>query len=148
MDRSNRAKAIAGLRKAREKIEKGSSVVFFAEGTRSSSGKLLPFKSGGFLLALRTRTPIVPITIRGSGAILPKGDWRIREGDIEVIVNEPVLTDAFHRRDLSVLVNLVRQVMESSLKQRPISPVNETGGAEVVAASEVVLERGGSNGFA
>ena len=91
-----------------------SSIVVFPEGTRSSSGKLLPFKRGGFLLALKTRIPIVPIIIEGSGAILPKGDWRIRDGEIEVVVGAPIAIDSY-TRDLSALLNRVRAVMESGL---------------------------------
>ncbi len=118
VDRSNRLKAMASFRKAKEKIEGGISVVLFPEGTRSPSGELLPFKRGGFVLAVRTQTPIVPITINGSGAILPKGDWRIRGGEIEVIVSEPVHVDQYRPGNLRSLLNHVRGIMESHFRHR------------------------------
>lgn len=117
VDRSNRAKAMASLRKARERIEGGISVVVFPEGTRSADGQLLPFKRGGFVLAVKTQTPIVPITINGSGTILPRGDWRIRGGEIEVIVSEPVPLDRYHAGNIRGLLSHVRTLIESHYRQ-------------------------------
>ena len=90
VDRSDRMDALGSLKKAKERMKGGISLVIFPEGTRSGDGHLLPFKRGGLLLAVRTQTPIVPVTISGSWAILPKGDWRIRGGQIEVTVGAPV----------------------------------------------------------
>lgn len=118
VDRANRAKAAASLRKAKETIKGEICLVFFPEGTRSLSGKLLPFKRGGFVLALKTQTPIVPITINGSGSILPRGDWRIRGGEIEVIVSEPILLDQHQRVDIGSLLAHVREIMESHARSR------------------------------
>lgn len=113
VNRFSRSEAMASLRKAREKIEEGLSVVLFPEGTRSLGGQLLPFKRGGFVLAIKTQTPIVPITINGSGAILPRGDWRIRGGEIEVIVSQPVPLDQYHLGNLRGLLSRVRGIIES-----------------------------------
>lgn len=139
VNRSSRAKAMASIREAREKVKGGISVVFFAEGTRSSTGKLLPFKRGGFLLAFKTGTPIVPIIIKGSGRILPKGDWRIRNGEIEVIVGEPIAIDQSHPRDLSALLNRVRAIMESGLRT-PVSSFSRipSMGANPVGPEKIV----------
>src|SRR5262247_4153513 len=63
VDRSDRSGALAVLAKARRQIDQGISIVVFPEGTRSSDGRLLPFKRGGFLLAVKTKMPIVPVTI-------------------------------------------------------------------------------------
>ena len=80
VDRTNRSQAMASLRKAKERIEGGISVVLFPEGTRSADGQLLPFKSGGFILAVKTQTPIVPIAINGSGALLQRGGREAADG--------------------------------------------------------------------
>ena len=117
VDRSDRAKAIASLRQAREILKRGLSVVFFPEGTRSSGGELLPFKRGGFVLALKTRTPIVPVTIKGSRSVLPKGDWRVRAGEIVVIVSQPIPLDQPHAGTLGRLVSHVREVIEAHARQ-------------------------------
>jgi len=113
VDRIDRGSAMASFRKAREKIADGISVVIFPEGTRSSGGHVLPFKRGGFLLAAKTITPIVPVTINGSWSLLPRGDWRVRAGEIEVIVDEPIPVGRYDGRKVSALVTRVRDMIES-----------------------------------
>lgn len=141
VDRSNRAKAMASLRKAKERIAAGISIVFFPEGTRSSDGQLLPFKRGGFILAVKTKTPIVPITINGSGAVLPRGDWRIKGGEVEVIVSEPVPLDRYHAGNIRSLLSHVRTVMESRSRQRVRPSGQATEGAQALVPAESRAER-------
>lgn len=113
VDRSSLSRAMNSLKKARERIEKGISVVIFPEGTRSHCGDLLPFKRGGFLLAFKSKTPIVPVTIKGSGAIWSRGDWRIRSGEIEIVVSKPVPVDRYHAGNLKHIMSRVRAEIES-----------------------------------
>jgi 1-acyl-sn-glycerol-3-phosphate acyltransferase len=116
IDRSDRFDALGGLQKAKERMKGGVSIVFFPEGTRSSGGTLLPFKRGGFLLAARTQTPIVPVTINGSGPILPKGDWRIHRGEVEVIVSEPVTVEKYRAGTLRGLSAQVQELIRKNLR--------------------------------
>lgn len=113
VDRSSLSRAMNSLSRARERIEKGISVVVFPEGTRSRHGDLLPFKRGGFLLAFKSQTPIVPVTIKGSGAVWSRGDWRIRSGEIEIVMGKPVSVDRYRAQDLKLLLNRVRAEIES-----------------------------------
>lgn len=113
VDRSSLSRAMNSLSRARERIEKGISVVVFPEGTRSRHGDLLPFKRGGFLLAFKSQTPIVPVTIKGSGAVWSRGDWRIRSGEIAIVMGKPVSVDRYRAQDLKLLVNRVRAEIES-----------------------------------
>lgn len=137
VDRSSAFKAMASLRKAKKRMEEGISVVFFPEGTRSRHGKLLPFKRGGFMLAAMTKTPIVPITINGSDAVLPKGDLRIRGGEIEVVVHEAVPVDQYHLENLNHLMSRVRGAIESHYRRHRDSA---GGRSESVPAKEVSLQ--------
>lgn len=101
IDRSNQQQAIASLRAARTQLEEGLSVMIFPEGTRGLTGQpLLPFKKGGFMLALETGFPIVPLAIRGSGRILPRGSLTPRRGDVEVVVGPPIPVDGLDRDEL------------------------------------------------
>ncbi|MGE5305514.1 MAG: lysophospholipid acyltransferase family protein [Alphaproteobacteria bacterium] len=113
--RTDRSDALQSLKKAKQRIASGISLVFFPEGTRSPDGRLLPFKRGGFWLALQTQTPVVPITIRGSGTVLSKGDWRIRRGEIHITVGEPLLADDYRSGKLLALSNQVRSIIAKQL---------------------------------
>lgn len=91
IDRSNPEQAVASLRAAKATMESGISVMIFPEGTREGHDhELLPLKKGGFMLALETGFPIVPLAVRDSRAILPRDDWRVRSGTIQVVVGEPI----------------------------------------------------------
>jgi 1-acyl-sn-glycerol-3-phosphate acyltransferase len=101
IDRSDHEQAIASLRAARTQMADGISVMIFPEGTRGVTGQpLLPFKKGGFMLALETGFPIVPLAIRGSGRILPRGSMSPRRGDIDVVVGPPIPVAGLDRDEL------------------------------------------------
>ena len=116
VNRSDRSAALQSLKRAKQRIASGISLVFFPEGTRSPDGRLLPFKRGGFWLAVQTQTPVVPVTIDGSGALLPKGDWRVRRGQIRVTVGEPMLVENYRRGKLLALSNQVRSIIAKQLE--------------------------------
>jgi 1-acyl-sn-glycerol-3-phosphate acyltransferase len=115
VDRSDRAAALESLNKAKQLMNGGISLVIFPEGTRSTGEHLLPFKRGGFLLAVKMRTPVVPITINGSGAVLPRGDWRIRGGTIEVAIHAPIGVENYRAGKLRSLSDQVREVIARDL---------------------------------
>jgi 1-acyl-sn-glycerol-3-phosphate acyltransferase len=101
IDRSNQRQAVASLRAAREKMATGISVMIFPEGTRAKPDQvLLPFKKGGFMLALDTGFPIVPVVVRGSAELLPRGSWLPRGGDIDVLVGAPIDVRGVDRDEL------------------------------------------------
>jgi 1-acyl-sn-glycerol-3-phosphate acyltransferase len=85
IDRSNREKAIRSLRSAGEKVRRDRSVVvIYPEGTRSRTGRLLPFKKGAFMLAVEAQVPVVPTAVTGAYEIMPPGAWRIRPNTMHV----------------------------------------------------------------
>jgi 1-acyl-sn-glycerol-3-phosphate acyltransferase len=92
VDRTNRERAIEHLRKAHQRLASGISVWIAPEGTRSRTGELLPFKKGGFVLAMETGTPIVPVGIIGSRNILPAKGAIVRTGaKVHVTYGAPVV---------------------------------------------------------
>ena len=90
IDRSNPRKAMASIERAAESIRKGSSVILFPEGTRTTDGKLQPFKRGAFSLAAKAGVPVVPLTINGTFAIMPKGTLKVVPANISVIIGKPI----------------------------------------------------------
>jgi 1-acyl-sn-glycerol-3-phosphate acyltransferase len=70
--RGDRGSIARMMRDAERTLAEGSSLMIFPEGTRSPDGHLKAFKHGAFTLALRSRTPILPIVIEGTANALPK----------------------------------------------------------------------------
>ncbi|HTL98971.1 MAG TPA: lysophospholipid acyltransferase family protein [Holophagaceae bacterium] len=111
IDRSNRERAVASLHEAALKVRGGRNVVIFPEGTRTRTGELLPFKKGGFNLAMDANVPIIPIATLGGFRILPKGARRVKPGLYEVRFGAPVDPAAFSGRD--ALMEEVRNRIQS-----------------------------------
>lgn len=123
VDRQDRAAAIRALDEAGELIRRdASSIVIFPEGTRSPDGRLLPFKKGGFMLALRTGVDIVPVGVSGGRAIMPKGKWRIRSGPIIVRFGEPIPMRDWSLDRREELMAEVRSRIESLLDSPVTTP--------------------------
>jgi 1-acyl-sn-glycerol-3-phosphate acyltransferase len=115
IDRGNRERAIRSLARAAVRLERGTSIVMFVEGTRSPDGTLLPFKRGGFVMAIQAGVPVVPVTIRGGREILPKGSLRIAPGTIEVHFGAPVSTTGYVYETREALMERVRRAIAGEL---------------------------------
>ena len=109
IDRGNRSRAGESFTDAIHQLQAGSSAVVFPEGTRSSDGKLLPFQRGGFLLAIKSGLPIVPVGIHGSREVRAKESLRIRPGRITVSCGRPLETGDYGVRDKARLMEDVRR---------------------------------------
>lgn len=119
IDRQNRRAAIEALKRAAAASRDGVSFVIMPEGTRNAGQSLLPFKKGGFHLALDTGLPILPVAIAGSDALMRKGSWHILPGAIHVAVRPAVETRDLERDDLEDLVERVRAAIESAWRASP-----------------------------
>ena len=109
VDRSNHAAAVQSIAYAAELIEQGISIYLAPEGTRSRDGRIAPLKKGGFHLAIDTNTPIVPVAIKGTLDILPRGTRSMRTGQrVEVTVGAPIPVEG---RDLEGLMQEVREFL-------------------------------------
>jgi 1-acyl-sn-glycerol-3-phosphate acyltransferase len=110
IDRHNPASARRSIDRAKERIRAGHSVLLFPEGTRSRSGALLPFKKGGFHLAVDAGVPIVPVALKGTRETMPPGSLLLRPGPIHAVVGAPIPTEGVTDRE--ALMGQVRQVIE------------------------------------
>lgn len=117
IDRSNRDQAIRSLSRAAGRLRRGTSVVVFAEGTRSADGALLPFKRGGFVLAIQAAVPVVPVTLRGGREVLPKGGLRIRPGTIDVHFGAPIDASRYTYETRDELVGVTRAAIVERLRR-------------------------------
>lgn len=118
IDRNNRKSAIKSLEVAAEKIKNGVSVLIFPEGTRSQDGKIQRFKKGGFVMAIDSGVPIVPVVISGAHAIMTKGKFRVHPGQIRMLIHEPIDTSTYTRETKEALMERVRRVMCDDFEPR------------------------------
>ena len=90
IDRENPHAAVKSLRDAVDTIKHGTPVVIFPEGGTSRDGSIKPFKGGGFMLATKSHVAVVPVTIRGSRAVLVPKTYHVRGGAVEVVLGRPI----------------------------------------------------------
>lgn len=84
-------KAMKELNRAIETLKKGESVLLFPEGTRNTNeDRLLDFKIGAFIIAIKMGLEMVPIIIYGSGRCVPRGSIFVRPGRVYVKICDPL----------------------------------------------------------
>jgi 1-acyl-sn-glycerol-3-phosphate acyltransferase len=111
IDRYHRESAIESLKLAANRIKNGVSVLIFPEGTRSRDGKIRSFKKGGFVMAIDSGVPIVPVVITGTRAIMPKGRFRVYPGPVSMVIHKPIDTSTYTRETKEALMESVRRVI-------------------------------------
>jgi 1-acyl-sn-glycerol-3-phosphate acyltransferase len=111
IDRFNRGSAFKSIDQVAAKLKNGVSVMIFPEGTRSEDGGIKPFKKGGFVMAVDTGAPIVPVILRGTRSIMAKGSWRINPGNVTLSVEKPIGTTDYTRDTKGDLIKIVRSVI-------------------------------------
>lgn len=113
VDRKKAESAAKSIEAAKKLMtNKNISILLFAEGTRSKTGEVQPFKRGAFYLASRVGFPIVPVSISGAEKILPKGKFMIKGGTINVHFEKPISTDDIkNRKDELDLMEKVREII-------------------------------------
>ncbi len=123
IERGNEESREKMSRHCRDWIKKGSSILFFPEGTRSRDGTLLPFKKGAFRLALETGCDVLPVVIQGSLHAIPKHSVFLHgKSKMRVEILPPISIEIFRREGLDCLdqgaehlAAVVREKMGESL---------------------------------
>jgi len=118
INRANPRDAIKSINEAARKIHEGVSVVVFPEGTRSEDGKLLPFKSGGFVLSIKSRAPIVPTALIGTFEVKPKGRFWVHPQTVTILLGAPIETKSYKTRDKDALKDAVFNAMSNLFFER------------------------------
>ena len=117
VDRADRRKSFASVDRAVVSLGQGNSFLIFPEGTRSRTGELLPFKKGGFIMALQAQVPIVPVAVSGGRASMRKGSWIVRPVRVTVRIGEPVPTAGLAVEDRDAVIERVRTSIRGLLDQ-------------------------------
>ena len=125
IERGSRERSMRAIEGAAAALRAGKSFLMFPEGTRSRTGKLLPFKKGGFIMAIKGGATIVPVAIQGTSAAMRKGSPVIRSVVVSVRLGPPVETEGVPIAERDTLISATRAAVQQLLEAGPIGA--ETG---------------------
>ena len=120
VDRRNKEAAMRSIERGAASIRAGNSFLIFPEGTRSKTADLLPFKKGGFIMAIQARAPVVPVAVQGGRDSMRKGSWIIRPVTVSIRIGAPIESAGvtLDRRD--ELIADTRQRITELLAEGPV----------------------------
>ena len=121
VEREKKEASMASIDLAADSIRAGNSFLIFPEGTRSRTSELLPFKKGGFIMAIKAQAPIVPVAVSGGRESMQKGSWLVRPVMVDVRIGKPIETSGYTLDDRDQLIEIVRARIEE-LRQWSGSP--------------------------
>ena len=111
VDRKRRDRAGETFSSALSALRQGASLMVFPEETRSLDGRLIEFRRGGFLMALKAGLAIVPVGIQGTLDVRPKGSFRICPGTVEVAFGRPIeVTEYGLKRKSELIADVAQEV--------------------------------------
>jgi len=141
LDRSNTAQSVERLRKSVDKLKGGWSLLIYPEGTRTRDGNVQAFKKGGFMLAVNTGIPILPVTVNGAFKMLPKTAYLPIPGHVTITVGDPIPTEGLTQADVPQLMERTRQAVLKNFDP-DFDPYSGTAGSLMTADGKTGVPAG------
>lgn len=117
IDRNNPRRARAAVTEALERLGDGVGILFFAEGTRSLDGRLLPFKKGAFRLAIEQQLPVLPVTLVGTRDIMPAKTLRVFPGPGTLVIHPAIETLGMDAGQVDALLSQAQEAVAAGLPE-------------------------------
>ena len=116
INRGHSREALATINEGAESLKSGHALVIFPEGTRTKDGTVGKFKPGSIKLAMKAKVPIVPVTIKDSMKLMPKGKFIVRPVTVEVIIAPAIIIDESNEKDSVRISEEIRNTIIENLK--------------------------------
>ena len=118
VDRKNKEKAFLSLENAKKALNKNPrSVLIFPEGTRTSTGELMHFKTGGLKMAIDLGIPIVPVACKGTYEMLRKGSKKMGNNKLELKIGRPIINKINEKLDKKDVAIYLKKSIEKLLNE-------------------------------
>lgn len=117
VDRRKKEASLRALEQGSASIRAGNSFLIFPEGTRSRTAELLPFKKGGFIMAIQAGAPIVPVAIEGGRDAMRKGSAIVRPVTVRVRIGEPIESAGYTLEERDLLIQQTRERLTAMLAE-------------------------------
>lgn len=116
LDRDDRRKQVAQIRETVDLLKGGLSMVVFPEGTRSRGPEMAPFAKGSLNIAERAGVRIVPVTLKDSYTLKPKGRWGLPGGHAELILHPAIDPATLSPEEKATLHRDVQSIIAAGLR--------------------------------
>ena len=119
IERESKTSLVKLLRAVKDRVDKKRIVTMFPEGTRSSKGKMLPFKSGAKLVADKYKLRVQPVVLMQTAKYYNVKDFYYKPGRIKVIFLDSFIADKSNENWLSELRIKMQKVYDDELASNP-----------------------------
>jgi len=120
-------------RMTRAALDRGVSLVVFPEGSRTTSGRVGPFRDGVFRMAHDFKAAITPVSIVGSFTFHRKTSWILRPATIIVWLHDTIDTTHVDKGDIPELRDRVWSIVAGPVHASMGEPVTAEDGREIDA---------------
>lgn len=115
VNQSSLKSMIETIKKAKEELQDGVSMVIFPEGSRTSNGKMGKLKKGAFIIAKEMNLPVVPITLNGPFNVMKMHTYLINPTEMELVIHDPIPTEGLTDEQIPALIEKTKESIQSSL---------------------------------
>ncbi|WFB35111.1 lysophospholipid acyltransferase family protein [Kiritimatiellota bacterium B12222] len=115
LDRDDRRKQVAQIKETIALLKQGQSMVIFPEGTRSRGPVMADFARGSLNIAEKAGVRIVPVSLKDSYTLKPKGSWGFPGGKAEMILHPAVDPASLDKETKAKLHEYIKAIIQSGL---------------------------------
>jgi 1-acyl-sn-glycerol-3-phosphate acyltransferase len=120
VDRVDLSRGVADAEQVTRVLRRGTSVLFFPEGTFVRAAGILPFRLGAFKAAVEAQCPVIPVGLHGTRDILPAYCWLPRRGRITVTIGSPITPEKGDWREIVRIRDLARAEVARTAGERRV----------------------------